>query len=437
MSDRKKNTKGMWRLILFCLFLTGCIENLPPEYSIEIEPEESSFSTVFTGSSIMMIADYYVNVNDELIFGPVLYEDDEQITWTSSNPSYATITRTSSTHARISGLKQGMVTVSAQFGLSTSTFTIRIINNTEKVLTSGEAWRDFPVFSPDGTMIAYSRNGKICLVQAGNTIGYETVLTSNSQHARDLCWSPDGQKIVFLANIESNYNAYLYVVDVASYTVENLVSLPGVSPQWSPDGQTIAFFHDSRIYTVSAVGGNETALTQYKGVYGYNPSLRWSEDGSKIVYNYGDKLYIVNVLNKSEILIAENSADDWGGREYPQWSFDECKIIYVKYGDELYSISPAGGQENLILHSPANFMGKPAVSPKEPYVVFYDVSSHFMAVSLDGTVLFRLNNDIMENAYWMKAYENPSWSHDGKKITFSRYMSQDYAQICSMNFPEF
>jgi hypothetical protein len=59
--------------------------------------------------------------------------------------------------------------------------------------TSG-ATEEFPVWSPDGTKIAYNRNGEIYIMNADGT--GQSNLTSPGQDV-DPAWSPDGTKIAF------------------------------------------------------------------------------------------------------------------------------------------------------------------------------------------------------------------------------------------------
>jgi TolB protein len=77
-------------------------------------------------------------------------------------------------------------------------------------------------------------------------------------------WSPDGSKLVFSSNRDSNWN--LYVIDADGSNPVRLTNDPANErePAWSPDGRTIAFAHDGNgnwdIYTLPASTGIPTAL---------------------------------------------------------------------------------------------------------------------------------------------------------------------------------
>jgi len=64
-------------------------------------------------------------------------------------------------------------------------------------------------------------------------------------HARDWhVWSPDGTQIAFVAG--ENEEEDLYVIDVQTGAVMPVVVRPGrdVAPSWSPDGQRLVFASD-------------------------------------------------------------------------------------------------------------------------------------------------------------------------------------------------
>ena len=56
----------------------------------------------------------------------------------------------------------------------------------------------------------------------------------------------------------------------------------GRAPAWSPDGRTIAFFSDSKIYLMNADGSEHRQLT--KRAEGGRRSLAWSPDGRKLAF---------------------------------------------------------------------------------------------------------------------------------------------------------
>jgi Tol biopolymer transport system component len=105
-------------------------------------------------------------------------------------------------------------------------------------------------------------------------------------------FSPDGQQIAFLTVrpdfVHDRYDATLRVIPTVGgeprTLVEDIRDLD--MPRWSPDGSTLAFIakvgkRESQIYTVPAAGGTPTELSDApNGVEQFS----WSPDGSTLAY---------------------------------------------------------------------------------------------------------------------------------------------------------
>lgn len=153
-----------------------------------------------------------------------------------------------------------------------------------------------PVWSPDGTEIAFARslgqrppNGftiKEIFTMRADGSGRRRVTYLNA-YATAPSWSPDGRRLAF-----ETVNA-VHVVDRSTGTVERLAD--GHEPAWSPDGRLIAFVSGRdrlcravsdvcvdapQLYTMRPDGSEQTRLslerTEFRG-----PS--WSPDGSEVV----------------------------------------------------------------------------------------------------------------------------------------------------------
>jgi TolB protein len=130
------------------------------------------------------------------------------------------------------------------FRLETATFTNTWGNCDRRVLPSGVATR-VPVWSPDGTKIAYvleqspGNGGTIHVINADGT--GDVPLTSDSSAEFSPDWSPSGDRIVFRDNGSQFVAPGIYTMrpDGSDVTL-----VPGTAndytPAWSPDGSRIA-----------------------------------------------------------------------------------------------------------------------------------------------------------------------------------------------------
>ncbi|GEM_PF-2998120 len=173
-----------------------------------------------------------------------------------------------------------------------------------------------PQWSPDSQKILYVQGSK------GNevlcTIGFDgsnqTQITEPSHGYTDYhCWCPDGKKIAF------NGQYGIWIVSAQGGDAHRIA--PGVyQPRWSPDGKKLAFFvqgkpvelpaavSPSTVYVMNVDGSGIRPVIQVdKTAYGDNVvnNLSWSPDGKHILvgetakggYDYEDRhhIWIVDV----------------------------------------------------------------------------------------------------------------------------------------------
>lgn len=147
---------------------------------------------------------------------------------------------------------------------------------------------NYPIWSPDGTQIAFTRGTyedkpKIHIINADGS-GL-TSLTHHSGGDYNLAWSPDGTQIAFTSDRDGNYEIYLVNADGAGEVRLTNNETDDNYPTWSPDGTQIAFVSNrdgnNEIYIMNRDGSDQNRLT-FNEVSDSDPV--WSSDGFWIAF---------------------------------------------------------------------------------------------------------------------------------------------------------
>jgi Tol biopolymer transport system component len=200
----------------------------------------------------------------------------------------------------------------------------------------GAAW------SPDGSLLVVQRDfdpvrGQSAyelLTMKANGTRERNITTSPGVNEIDPEWSPDGDRIAFVSNRDTDDEVYTMKADgsrVRQLTF-NGGSFDG-EPNWSPDGRRIAFTSDRdateatpfqvEIYTMRADGGDQTRLT-FHDLSDFRPA--WSPDGRTIAFtsfrdatlpDHGDnaEIYTVRADGRQLTNLTQNPAFDGA----PDW----------------------------------------------------------------------------------------------------------------------
>ena len=151
--------------------------------------------------------------------------------------------------------------------------------------------------------VGYLPQNKWQLWLVNSKSGKATQLTADRPYdVGQARWSPDGQKILFIANVTeepvlSPQAMDIFIMDVAAGTERALGSSPGTiqTASWSPDGQSIAFimadmsagmelWRRPQLWLVSADGGDARSLSA--DVDSRMMSTTWAPDGSRVYVTY-------------------------------------------------------------------------------------------------------------------------------------------------------
>ena len=168
-------------------------------------------------------------------------------------------------------------------------------------------WAINPVWSPDGQKIMFlfgfgDNRGEIWVI---NRDGSGLVSMGSGEVLFNGVWSPDSQQIIFTTPGYNKKNQIIRVnVDGSELTLLKSEDAYYESPVWSPDGQKIAFVaspektsgirEDADIYIMNADGTGSINLTTDFELGAIYPV--WTPDGGQILFNSVEyDGYVVNL----------------------------------------------------------------------------------------------------------------------------------------------
>jgi Tol biopolymer transport system component len=190
-------------------------------------------------------------------------------------------------------------------------------------------------WSPDGTKIVFRRNEKIYIRNLDS--GKENIISPPDErrasptdwpHCSGPAWSPDGKTIAFACRWEpavpaknapaSGGGNIIFTVEAAGGEPTKVYDKQGAcQPQWSPDGQLLAYETETHICTIRPDGTKNRLITYFGGVQRYP---QWSPEGKFLVYCQGVtergpwEIYIIPSIGGAPVKLTEGGSDmnpDW------------------------------------------------------------------------------------------------------------------------------
>jgi Tol biopolymer transport system component len=254
-------------------------------------------------------------------------------------------------------------------------------SNARKLTRASEA-----AWSPDGRRLAIQRDGRIYTVHADGT--HLRRLTTHFDD-RTPVWSPDGTMIAFVSYPRIEGRRELYVMNADGTGERRLTRLDAKMPSWSPTGE-IAFTTFDGLFTVGSDGqGLRKLFSGSVGSYaGVNP-IAWSPDGTRIAFDTDRGLAVVDRQGHRRFLISpgnpsgETKPTDVEG--YPTWSPDGRRILFESCRG-IETIDADGTDRTLVTSTTGGcgFQSYPMWSPDGQRIAFNEDQVYVMGANGSG-----------------------------------------------------
>lgn len=179
-----------------------------------------------------------------------------------------------------------------------------------------------PDWSPDDRFIAFESASfpqQVFVVEVAS--GQARQITNTISHSRAPSWSPDGERLVFMTEVGTNWQLAIANVATGTHEVITTGSPDKRFPVWSPDGELIAYNTLTsgggidQIWTIEPSGENARRLTDD----GHNGRPAWSPDGSYLLFNSNRSgswlIYQMNADGSNQRAltnVGDRQRADWG-----------------------------------------------------------------------------------------------------------------------------
>ena len=311
-------------------------------------------------------------------------------------------------------------------------------------LTSGTGIETDPVFSPDGTKVAFTGeyDGNVDVFVVPSSGGVPKRLTWHPAPDRVLGWTPDGKQIIF-SSPRTAYSRFSEMFTVpAEGGVEERLPFPcGYEASMSPDGQSIAYEPIGKAFTMwkKYRGGqtsriwlaklSDSSISQVPRTNSNDFNPMWAGDR---VYFLSDREGAATLFYYDTKTKAVKNAVPNQGLDVKSASLGPDAIVYEQFGGiSLYELK-SGKTKPVPIRVQGDFpelrsklvnvgkrLGSPSVSPNGARAVFA-ARGEIITVPAEKGDPRNLSNTpgAMER--------DPLWSPDGKTIAYLSDESGEY-----------
>jgi len=211
--------------------------------------------------------------------------------------------------------------------------TISIASTDRRVAYVAPAHFEAPNWSPDGSFFLFNSNGRINRLALDET--EPTVVATDPQDRcnNDHGISPDGKSIAISCQSASDPKSSIFIAPIGGGTPQQITQYsPSYWHGWSPDGATLAFTGERDgnfdIYSIPAVGGDETRLTKAEGL---DDGPEYSPGGQYIYFNSertgSMQIWRMKSDGSAQEQVLSDETNDW----FPHISPDGKWMVFLSY----------------------------------------------------------------------------------------------------------
>jgi eukaryotic-like serine/threonine-protein kinase len=201
-------------------------------------------------------------------------------------------------------------------------------------VTTGQQTIEQVDVSRDGRWLVFdsNRNGNADLYKQRVAGGEAIQLTSDSTGEFSPVWSPDGTLIAFHRLVAGQRSLFTVSADGTGLRQVSHGARSLLDPSWQPDGKGLAAQH------LDATGGGNLAILRLSGVDTTVRTLpivgdfaEWSPDGGLIAYHTIDGIRVIEPNGDGARLLASNATDETEAF-YSAWSPNGQTVYYLARG---------------------------------------------------------------------------------------------------------
>jgi len=291
--------------------------------------------------------------------------------------------------------------------------------------------------SRDGSTLAFCRykDGATNLFVRNLSSGDEKQITHyETGHAHIPVFSPDGSEIAY-SHMQKEASP-LHIISLETGQ-DRTIDTDGFASDWSTDGRYIALFsgelHKQNTHSLLSIAGEDVekanlSLPEGKNQYG---DMRFSPDAQYVTYARKGALYSYSLKNGNEVRITQGA----NGDQQPMWAPDGKTLVFLSrrsYGQELdlcivtVADSHASGKVHVIRPDIGENVSLDSLS--DTGRLLFEVTRrerHVYFIAVDSKT-----GQLADEPARLAAGSYPVWSPDGKRIA---YLTKENSQLYIMS----